>query len=223
MNAPRLKANTASQRGVLVYAHQQIADRLKRRTIGSSRCRELPAECQQRQQAHDADHVEGRLQGPEDDGSEGETRIPLLQDRIHRDGNAATGEVRDEREQRSCGHLVRMCGEPSEVVRTSQNGCERRTQERPATVAMMKITPVMTAIFRVEFILYLLPSLSERREGLQPSLSPMNAYLCSAQKLVRRCFCSPGSDCRRIEPFDDQPDRQNHLLHGHRNIQKDGG
>ena len=68
----------------------------------------------------------------------------------------AHAKYRDEIEQRSCGHLVRICGEPGEVVRTSQIRYERRSQERPATVAMMKITPVMTAIFRVEFILYLL-------------------------------------------------------------------
>ena len=33
------------QRSVVVYAHQQIADRLKQRTIGSSRNHELLAEC----------------------------------------------------------------------------------------------------------------------------------------------------------------------------------
>ena len=113
----------------VVYAHQQIADSLKRRTIGSPRCCELLAECQQGQQAHEADHVKGRLNGPEDDRSKGQTRIPLLQDRIHHDGYAGTCKVPDEIEQRSCGHLVRMCGEPSEVVRTSQIRYERRSQE----------------------------------------------------------------------------------------------
>ena len=57
------------------------------------------------------------------------------------------------------------------------------------------------------------------REGLQPSLIPYSANLCRAQKLVRRCFRSPGSDCRRIESFNDQPDRQNQFLHDDRSRQ----
>ena len=59
------------QRSVVAYAHQQITDSLKRRTIGSSRCCELLAECQKRQQAHEADHVKGRLNGSEDDRTKG--------------------------------------------------------------------------------------------------------------------------------------------------------
>ena len=42
----------------------------------------------------------------------------------------ALAKARDEIEQRSSGHLVRMCREPSEVVRTGQIRCERRSQER---------------------------------------------------------------------------------------------
>ena len=56
-------------------------------------------------------------------------------------------------------------------------------------------------------------------ESFQSSPKPYSANLCRAQELIRRCFRSPGSDCRRIEPFNDQPDRQNQLLHEDRRRQ----
>ncbi len=118
------------QAGVVVYAHQQTADSLKRRTIGSSRCCELLTECQQGQQAHETDHVKDRLNSPEDNGSECETCIPLVQDRIHHDGYAGTCEVPDDIEQGSCGHLVRIRRQAREVGRTREDRSEHPRQHR---------------------------------------------------------------------------------------------
>ena len=47
---------------------------------------------------------------------------------------------------------------------------------------------------------------------LRPSLKPHNPYLCRVQQLVRFRFPRLGSTYRRIESFNDQPNRQNHFL-----------
>jgi hypothetical protein len=40
----------------------------------------------------------------------------------------------------------------------------------------------------------------------------LTSDLCRAQKLFRHWFYSPGSACRWIKPFGDQPERKNQFL-----------